>query len=80
MCYVLLCLFAFQVSFTIYSLSIETMYPPAAQEFYTTSSDNKNKIEDDKFSMDSDDNFPSANNQRQFVSLNCVSLRLCNWS
>lgn len=45
------------ICFTIYSLSIETMYPPVAQEFYTTSSDNKNKIEDDKFSMDLGDNF-----------------------
>lgn len=43
--------------FTIYSLSIETVYPPVAQEFYTTSSDNENKIEDDKFCMDLDDNF-----------------------
>lgn len=36
---------------------IETVYPPVAQEFYTTSSDNENKIEDDKFCMDLDDNF-----------------------
>lgn len=57
MCYVLLCLFASGPCYTVHSLSIETMHPPVAQEFYNTSSDNRNKIDHDKFSMVLDDHF-----------------------
>lgn len=54
---VLLCPFASVPYYTIHSLSTETMYPPVAQEFCNTNSDNKNKTADDKFSMVLDDNF-----------------------
>lgn len=70
---VLLCPFASVPYYTIHSLSIETMYPPVAQEFCNTNSDNKNKAADDKFSMVLDGNFMHL----LTIGGNFVSLRLC---
>lgn len=60
---------------TIHSLSIETMYPPVAREFYNTNSYNKNNtIDDGTFSMASDYHFIHLITMGgNFVSL----LRLC---